>query len=332
MIGNNKKMKKILVTGAFGYVGSRLIEYFNKRVPDVSIRLMSRRESATLPAWAKGYEPVHADLSDNLSVAGAVNGIDTIIHLAAVNEIVSQDNPVFALDINVGGTLKLLQAAREHNVRRFIYLSTFHVYGPNGVGTVTEETMPFPVHPYSITHRGAEDFVNFYRYRYGMETLIFRLSNGYGYPVHADVDRWTLVFNDLCRQAVTECKLTLKTSGTQTRDFISLEDVVRAIYHIISLPADSWGDGLFNLGGECVLSILEIAEKIAMHAKKRYGTEIPICRPTDADSGKPSPPPPLKFSIEKLKKTGFALTGDMDREIELTLDFCESLLHSSARK
>lgn len=321
-------MQKILVTGAFGYVGSRLVEYFNKHVPDISIRLMSRRESVALPAWAKGYELVHADLSDDLSLARAVNGIDTIVHLAAVNEIVSQDNPVLALDINVGGTLKLLQAAREQNVRRFIYLSTFHVYGPNGVGTVTEETLPLPVHPYSITHRGAEDFVNFYRYRYGMETIIFRLSNGYGYPVHADIDRWTLVFNDLCRQAVTERQLTLKTSGTQTRDFISLEDVARAFHHIINLPAASWCDGLFNLGGEYVLSILELAEKIALLAKKRYGSEIPICRPANADPPNPSPPP-LMFSIEKLKNTGFVLTGDMDQEIERTLDFCESLIQAT---
>ena len=66
-------MMKILVTGAWGYVGSRLVEHFNKHVPDVSIRLMSRREGCTLPTWAKGYEVVHADLLDDLAVAKAVN-------------------------------------------------------------------------------------------------------------------------------------------------------------------------------------------------------------------------------------------------------------------
>jgi UDP-glucose 4-epimerase len=144
------------------------------------------------------------DLLDEDSIANCLENkdIDVIIHLAALNEIDSMKDPALALEVNTQGTYKLLNIANAHNVNRFIYFSTFHVYGETSSSVITEETPTRPFHPYAITHRAAEDIVSFFNHYHKMKTLIFRLSNGYGYSMYKDIDRWTLVFNDLCRQAV----------------------------------------------------------------------------------------------------------------------------------
>ena len=94
-----------------------------------------------------------------------------------------------------------------------------------------------------------------------MVTLVLRLANGYGYPMHKEVSRWSLVFNDFCKQAVVNKKIVLKTPGDQHRDFISLQDVASAVCYFIFKIPDEWEDGLYNLGGNCVMTILEAAHK-----------------------------------------------------------------------
>ena len=109
-----------------------------------------------------------------------------------------------------------------------------------------------------------------------MNTLTLRLSNGFGCPMGLEVNRWTLVFNDLCRQAMTSGEMILRSSGKQHRDFIALHDVAAAVDHFLFVNSEKWGDGLFNLGGDCSLSILEVAKTIATVYEKKYGKPVSI--------------------------------------------------------
>ena len=162
--------------------------------------------------------------------------------------------------------------------------------------------------------------IRFYQRYKNMDTLILRLSNGFGYPMDSEVNRWTLVFNDLCRQTMTSGKMVIKSSGKQHRDFISLHDVAAAVDHLLFKNPEKWDDGLFNLGGDCSFSILDVAKTIATVYEKKYGKSVPI-QITGKDSGEPYNP--VHFNVDKLKKTGFRLTGDMEKEIEQTLSLCE---------
>ena len=153
-----------------------------------------------------------------------------------------------------------------------------------------------------------------------MDTLTLRLSNGFGYPMDSTINRWTLVFNDLCRQAMASDKMILQSSGRQHRDFIALHDVAAAVDHFLFVNSEKWGDGLFNLGGDCSLSILEVAKTIATVYEKKYGKPVPI-QIAGKDNGEHYSP--VHFNIDKLKKTGFHLTGNMENEIEQTLSLCE---------
>lgn len=318
--------EKLLITGGLGYVGGRIATHLQESDPNMSLRIMTRPTRSTIPDWAKSIEIVTADIFDTTSIAKALDGVDVVVHLAAVNEIESQNNPDLAVRINGQGTHAILEGCRQAGVGKFIYFSTFHVYGPSAPELITEETPARPTHPYSITHHLAEDFTNWYRESHEIDTLILRLSNGYGYPADSFVNRWTLVFNDLCSQAIRNQEITLRSSGTQLRDFISLSDVARGVQHFLSGPTARWEDGLFNLGGDHSMSILDVAKTIASEYWKCYNVELPVNVPV-ANSTEDTITP-LSFSIEKLKKSGFSLTGDMSQEIRRTFQLCENMAAS----
>lgn len=317
----------ILITGGLGYIGGRVAHYLKEKEPATNIFLTTRDMDKKFPPWTERFTILQMDLLDEDSIANCLThrDIDIIIHLSALNEIESMKDPALALEVNTKGTYRLLKLADINNIKKFIYFSTFHVYGETSVPVITEDTPTRPFHPYAITHRAAEDFVNYFRHYRGMETLIFRLSNGYGYPMDKEVNRWTLVFNDLCRQAVTTSRIILRSSGEEYRDFISLSDIARAVYHFIFVIADRWGDGLYNLGGDLTISILEVAQKISEVYKKKYKEEIKeiITQVTSNDSVIPRP---IKYSIAKIKQTGFCLKGNIIYEIKKTMSLCEEFI------
>jgi UDP-glucose 4-epimerase len=320
---DNFSAKHILITGGLGYVGGRVAELLRSRDPDLVITLSSSCVPLRQPNWTLGYRIVYMDVRDRESVRAAVDDVDSIIHCAALNEKDCMRDVNTAWQVNTWGTQILLEEAHAAGVLRFIYFSTFHVYDPIAEPPITESSPTRPYHPYAATHRAAEDLVHFYRCQKGLSTLIFRLSNGCGYPLDSAANCWTLVFNDLCRQVMTTGRLLLKSSGQQHRDFISLHDVATACAHFLFDCDKNWDDGLFNLGGECSLSILSVARKVVTVYEKQYGKTIEEIE-TTGDSGTMTSQP-VQYSINKLKRTGFRLVGDLNSEIEHTLKICANL-------
>ena len=318
-------MKNILITGGLGYLGGRVADYLQRSAPSTTITLGTRRPKERIPTWAKPYRLVPLDLLKPNSIPTTLVGIDTLIHLAAVNENEALETPEKAWQVNTLGTQLLLEQAAKKGIKRVIYFSTFHVYGPISGEILTEETATRPVHPYASTHRAAEDIVAYFAHYKKVNTLILRLSNGVGCPMDEKIDRWSLIFNDLCRQAVTTQSLVLKSSGEQHRNFITLSDVGRAIHHFLMNIPDKWGDGLYNLGGERSMSILDAAKKVAEVFERKTGKQIQNIK-TENKIGK-APLNPLQFSIKKLKQTGFRPEGNIDREIEQTIALCENFLN-----
>lgn len=316
---------KVLVTGGRGYVGGRVVRWLTDS--GFSLRVGNHRVGLPTPAWLAGAEQVHLDLLAEGDLEAACRGVRQVVHLAAVNEIVCEKDPEQALLVNGLGTLKLLRAAIRAGVKRFIYFSTAHVYHAPLAGVITEETLPRPVHPYAISHRVAEDFVLAARRRGAIQGVVLRLSNGFGPPAEIHVDRWTLLVNDLCRQAVTEGRLVLRSSGLQWRDFVTLTDVARAVQHFLELPDELLGEGLFNLGGEGALPVLELAGRIADRCFQVLKMTPPIIKP---DPGPGEAYEALDYRIDRLKGTGFVLRGKMDEEIDGTLRFCRQVMGETA--
>jgi len=316
----------VLITGGTGYLGGRIADHLKTALGGAGIYLTAMETSGPLPAWTESFEVLQMNVLAEPSMTACFEAcdFDAVIHLAAVNEIDSMNDPELAIEVNTQGTFDLLRIASEKGVKRFIYFSTFHVYGNTTPGPITEDSPARPYHPYAITHRAAEDFVRYFGRYHGTRTLILRLSNGYGYPMDTAVERWTLVFNDLCRQAVTTGKIVLASSGRQHRDFIALSDVARAVAHFLDAE-DKWGDGLYNLGGDCSMSILQVAERVAGVYAETLSRPRPVIQ-TARDNDPQATCEPVRYDISKLLKTGFALRGDMDAEIRGTLELCLTLV------
>lgn len=319
--------REVLITGGLGYVGCRIARFLAGR-PDMTLRLGTRRKDEAAPEWLKNGRVVQMDFESPDSLRGALAGVDCVMHLAAMNELDSAANPEGALIVNGLYSLKLLNAAMLAGARRFIYFSTGHVYGSPLEGRITEDSLARPTHPYAITHRVSEDFVLAAHDQKKLVGVVLRLTNGFGAPERADVNRWTLLVNDLCKQAVTTGVLVLRSSGMQYRDFITLEDVARAAGHFADIPAQACAKGIFNLGGQRPMTILEMTERIGARCQTVLGFRPRIVRPEAAESEVPRP---LDFCIDRLKATGFTLTGDMDAEIDATLCLCKKAFGQGAR-
>tara|TARA_B100000686_G_scaffold87986_1_gene94715 strand:+ start:11438 stop:12379 length:942 start_codon:yes stop_codon:yes gene_type:complete len=305
----------ILITGGLGYLGGRIA--VDLLASNKKVRIGTRRSGMKKPDFLPDCEMVQMDMENTSSLVNACEGVDSVIHLAAMNADACLKDPERAFIINVLGVAKLLEAAQKKGVKRFIYFSTAHVYGNPLIGDISERSLPRPSHPYSKTHHMAEEFVLATRDKGLILGIVLRLSNVIGPPANIASDCWSLLVNELCQQAVNDRKLTLRSNGLQTRDFITISDTVRATVHFLNLPESLCEDGLFNVGGENVMSILEMAQRVATCCERTLGYLPEIICP---DPSLEEEIKKLRYEIMKLKGTGFSITGDLNFEINQTLN------------
>jgi UDP-glucose 4-epimerase len=312
---------RVLVTGGRGYIGGRLAKLLADDF-NFDLTLASRTHSSA------GKSPwLTVDWHERASIDAICRGQDAIVHLAAMNEIDSETNPEEALRINGLTVFTLVRAAVAAGVERLIYLSSSKVFGNNPTGTLSEASVPRPVSHYAITHRIAEDYVLAARAKLKLDGIVLRLSNSLGAPADPAVNAWTLIANDLCRQAATAQRIALRSSGLAWRNFVSMADVVEAIRHFLTLSHDGIGDGLFHLGGQRSDRIWDIAQLIRQRAERLFGDRVGLDRIT------PSPDEwhaPLDWRIEKLFTTGWAPRRPLQDEIDDTLRLCREAFGKTA--
>jgi UDP-glucose 4-epimerase len=128
-----------------------------------------------------------------------------------------------------------------------------------------------------------------------------------------------LLVNDLCRQAVNLRSMTLRSTGLQRRDFITLQDLSRVVAHMIDLPNNQIGDGLFNVGSGKSSRIIDKVELIQARCTEVLGYTPEIIRRQPAQNDES---PNLDYTIDKLLNTGFSLSGNPTLEVDETLRMC----------
>lgn len=309
---------RVLVTGGLGYVGGRLVQHLAD-VQGHEVRLTANRPVEARPNWVSTHEVVDVDLGRATAgdLESALAGVDAVAHLAGLNVRQCAADPMRAIDINVRGTQALVAAAAAAGVGTFVHLSTAHVYGAPLAGRLDETVPPRPGHPYAWTRRAAEDIV------LGTPAVggtVFRLSNVVGAPRDAAADCWMLVACDLCRQAVDQGQLTLSGDGSEGRDFVCMSDTVEALSRALEGQADLNGGGLYNLGAGRTLRVADLADRIAAAAaERRLGRRPPV---TTGPKRQEPPAAPLDYVVDRLAEAGFVPAGDLDRELDETLDAC----------
>jgi UDP-glucose 4-epimerase len=307
----------VLLVGGFGNLGGRIAAHLGS-LGNHHIVLASRRKQ-NAPDWAKSAQTIQLDLTDPSTFLNIPKSVNCIIQLAGTNDVDSAQNPELAQRVTVAGTSALLSNAVGKGIERFIYFSTAHVYGAPLTGHFTEETPTKAAHPYATTHLEAESAVGTAHDRGEILGIRVRLSNGFGRSMAYETADWRTLTSDLCRQAVLEKRMEMRTDGLQERNFITKTDVARAVHHMIALPKTDVSNGLFNLGGSRSQTLLAMANVIQERAQKKFGVEIPLLRPEPTTTQTQH----LNFDIHKLLKTGFSLTENAFGEIDEFLDMIE---------
>jgi UDP-glucose 4-epimerase len=269
-------MSKVLITGGLGNLGSWLTDYLLQNT-DMEVYVLSSKPDYY--PLSRPYHLLTADVSDLEALKSCLMpySFDYVYHLASVNDTFVADYDHLAYRINVVGTQNIVKVLASHPIKKFVYLSTFHVYGSQQ-GQINENTECKAPHSYGSTHLEAEKIVaaHFEENRYA----IFRLSNSYGCPRLSNNNKWYLVLNDLCRQAFTNQKIQLLSNGKPTRDFIWMGDVCDILHQSISHPELN---GIFNLNSGQLFSMYQIAERV-QKAYQHYSGQTILIALNDEDT------------------------------------------------
>jgi UDP-glucose 4-epimerase len=314
---------KVLITGGCGYLGGRLAQVLASRAGNEIV--LGSRQSSESPSWLPQAKIIKTQWDSQSELEQICVNTDAVVHLAGMNAEDSINDPVGALEFNGVATARLLRAAVRMRVKRFVYISTAHVYCSPLVGVISESTCPASLHPYAASHRAGEDVVRFAHESKEIEGIVVRLSNVYGAPAHENTDCWKLLVNDLCRQAVSTQRMVLRTSGLDRRDFVPLPHACLAIEHLLHLPVQGLFSGLFNVGGQWSPTVWEIARTIQDCCLSTLGFRPELVRDDARITATASEP--LEFRLDNLISSGFRTEGDKLTEIYRTLEFCRASLH-----
>ncbi len=244
---------RIAVTGGCGFIGSHVVDHLIKAGHHVSVLDLRGR-------WQNpAAEYRHADIFDEAALAATVAGADAVFHLAGaadVNEVAA--DPVAATRLNVEGTARVIEAARQASAGRFVLASTVWVYGAAvGRGELTEDVpvdLRSPGHVYVATKLAAELLVHSYREMYGQRFTILRYGIPYGPRM-----RGALVVARFVQAALDGLPITIAGTGEQQRNYVYVEDLADA--HVRALtPAAA--DQTLALEGGTPVSVREIADTV----------------------------------------------------------------------
>ena len=266
-------MKKVLVTGGSGYIGSRLC--FHLANQGYAVTPLCHLKIPQDDNWVSKMDSIIVgDVRDEKFLYKlAENKYDVLIHLVSLDHNQSNGKPSDVSSVNITPVWSLLDIFSNQGLKKFIYFSTAQVYGSLLGNEVTELHNLNTQNFYGLTHHIGEVICEYYNRNFKVDCRIVRLSNSYGAPIFKDNNCWWLVVNDLCRMAFLEKKIVLQSDGTPLRDFIHSSDVCNGVQAIIESTEIH---STYNLSSGVTLSILEIAHKINEVFLTRYGIELPI--------------------------------------------------------
>ncbi len=247
---------KFLVTGGAGFIGTNLTQYLVGEGHEVVVvDDLSAGDAARLPATVQFYK---LDIRDTEALADVCNGVDVIVHLAALPRVqFSIKNPAATHDVNVNGTLSVLEAARQAKVKRIVYAASSSAYGDQEVLPLSIDLPPQPKSPYALHKYIGEEYMRLWSQLFGIETVSLRFFNVYGPYLNPD-GPYALVIGRFLKLAREQQPLTITGDGEQTRDFTHVSDVISAVYKA-SLKETVGKGEVLNVGAGKQTSISELA-------------------------------------------------------------------------
>lgn len=267
---------KVLITGGCGFIGKHLCRRLVETGKDVTVLDIAAPQDGNI----NGCEVVRGDIGDRVLVGKLMWGVDTVYHLAAVTTFHEcQEDPRAAFHVNVRNTALLLRETLSHNVSNFVFFSSTSVYSGNREPVKHEEMKLEPQSTYGLTKMQGEELCLCAR-KFGLPCASLRLFNVYGEGGRG-------VINKFISAARGDRRITVYGDGSQVRDYVYVDDVVRATI----AAGEGRLSGVYNVGtgrGSSVLRLkrmIEQAEGITFEAEERPRNEWDV-QETVADVGK----------------------------------------------
>ncbi len=264
-------IQKALVTGGAGFIGSTLVRELVKR--GVSVRVLDNVSSGNLTnleGLGKKLEFVEGDIRNAVACRNACRGVEAVFHMAALVSVPqSVADPILSESINSGGTLNLLIAARDCQVKRFVFSSSSAVYGDTELIPTPETTPAFPTSPYGIQKLMGEHYARTFYQLYGLETVALRYFNVYG-PGQNPASAYAAVIPKFLTRHFSGQTSVIFGDGEQTRDFCHVKDVVQANILAAETSMSEAIGSVFNVACGSRISVNELILKM----RESLGTEL----------------------------------------------------------
>jgi UDP-glucuronate 4-epimerase len=261
----------ILVTGAAGFIGSHVVDRLLERGEAVvgldSFDDFYDREAkeANLAAARShaGFLLVEGDIRDRARLEALPDGVEAVIHLAARAGVrPSIERPDLYTDVNVDGTVALLEWARKRGIRPFVFASSSSVYGNNEKVPFSEEDpVDHPISPYAATKKAGELLCHAYAHLFGLSVLCLRFFTVYGPRQRPD-----LAIHKFARRLAAGDAIPMFGDGTSERDYTYIDDILQGVEGALALARSDTEGGLFevvNLGESRTVALREMIDVLA---------------------------------------------------------------------
>jgi UDP-glucose 4-epimerase len=316
---------RIVITGASGFIGSYLCDYLLNA--GQTIIATARNKSKIPDHHVKNFIPLELDvLNESAFSQMDTMPVDAVVHTSTSNDILSK-NPSEGILLSASGTRNVLEFCVRRKIPKIIFFSTFQVYGTELNGTIDENT---PVHcenDYGLNHVFGEHYIEMYSRQKKITGIVVRPSNVYGRFMTPYIERWTLVPGCFCKELYLTGKITLLSSGRQTRNFVGLHEVSAGVQAILNHTKN--GYSVYNIASEKNLTMLEVAELVKKIFEKRYSKEAVIKIMSD----KPQTGNSFHVDLEKIRNIGFNPDNNYNLETEINqiFDHLEKIKNEPSR-
>ena len=297
-----------LITGAAGFLGAALANHL--AFDGHQVRGLDNLSTGNPQALDRNVHFTQGDVNDRPKLWTLLQNVDCVFHLAArvsVTESIMFPREYNA--VNVGGTVSLMESIRDVGVRRVVFISSGAVYGQNAVQPLHEQLVPHPVSPYAVSKLAAESYVRTIGNLSGIETVNLRVFNAYGPGQYLPASHPPVVPNFL-RQAVRNGTLVINGDGHHTRDYVFLDDTLRAM--IAAATAPDLDGFVINIGSGKDIS----TRKLAQHIMEITDSRAEIIYNPRSNAGVESMCADLTLAKEKL---GYKPQTSLEDGLRLTI-------------
>ena len=256
---------KIIVTGGAGFIGKHLVEFLIKKKISVTIfdNFSNSKKDSITNLKNHGVKIIEGDITKINDINNAVKNHDVVIHLAAkISVEESIENPTKTFQTNVDGTKNVLIACEKNNIKKIIVSSSAAVYGESEADIkLTEKSKINPISPYGESKAMMENEIKIFEENHDVNYVILRFFNIYGIGQSPE---YAGVITKFVKKIELNKSLEIFGDGMQTRDFISINDVIDSIYHSI----ENGKNQIYNIASGKTITIKELAELMISLSKR----------------------------------------------------------------